>query len=200
MFDLFHQNPQSITLELWRINRLKSNRFSFLHQNLDCINVQSSKNWLWWWPNLISKLDILCSYRFGFSHQRYSRSPYSCRGGFDWEVFAFDSCIKSLILRKRSGVFFLNHLDTAKHVLPWVQARFFPSMSQSEVFNFLQTIRLKKCRNSSLLLMPDGPKIPKSAVTFDLSRCSNSFSPTLRFGLFHHVPNRSLWSRDKSVE
>ena len=67
---------------------------------------QSSEKWFWWWPNSIVKLDILCSYRFGFSHQRFSRSPYSCRGGFDWEVFAFDFCIKNLILRKRSGVFF----------------------------------------------------------------------------------------------
>ena len=67
---------------------------------------QRSKNWLWRWPNLIVKLDILCSYRFGFSHQRFSRIPYSFREVFDWEIFAFDSCIKCLILRKRSGVFF----------------------------------------------------------------------------------------------
>ena len=135
---------------------------------------QRSKNWLWWWPNLIVKLDILCSYRFGFSHQRFSRSPYCCREVCDWEIFAFDSCIKNLIIRKLTEVFFLIHLDFEKLVLPWVEAWFFPSRSEWEVFNFRQTFKLKKCRTCSLQLKTDGPKFPKVAIICDLTRCSNT--------------------------
>ena len=44
---------------------------------------QCSKNWIWWWLNLIFKLDILCSYRVRFSHHQASQKLYSFRGEFD---------------------------------------------------------------------------------------------------------------------
>ena len=99
--------------------------------------------------------------------------------------------------------FFLNHLDFEKHVLPWVEARLLPSRSQSEVFNFLQTITFQNCRISSLQLKPDCPKIPEIAVICDWSPCLNSISPILQVWF---VPSRSqsifleLWqiSRIKS--
>ena len=161
---------------------------------------QSSEKWFWWWPNSIVQLDILCSYRFGFSHQRFSRSPYSCRGGFDWEVFAFDSCIKSLILRKRSGVSFLNHLDTAKHVLPWVEAWFFPSRSQSEVSisckpSGWKSVEVLPCNWS--LMVRKFRKVLWLSIYLDVQ---TQFLRLHRFDLLHHGPNRSLFSCDKSVE
>ena len=77
-------------------------------------------------------------------------------------------------VRKRTEGCVLNQLGFQNHVSTLVEARFFPSRSQLKNFSFDQTFRLKRCWFSSFQQKAEGPKVPKCAMIFDLSRCSNS--------------------------
>ena len=98
----------------------------FLHQNLDCTKVQ--KNWFWYWLDWVFKLDNLRSYQFGFAHQRVSWKLYSCRGGFNWEVF-FDSGIEVLMSKNALNVFNFESRRSSENVSLLVQAWILQSRS-----------------------------------------------------------------------
>ena len=113
--------------------------------------------------------------RFGFSHQRVNRKLYNCREGIDWEVFNLIHVSKFWCPRTHWRLCFFNHVGFQNHVSTLVEARNFPSRSQSKNISFEQTFRLKRCRFSSLQQKPDDPKVPKVSMNFGLSLFSNSF-------------------------
>ena len=116
-----------------------SSRFVFLAS--ESWLYQSSKNWLWWWLNLIVKLDILCSYGLV--------SPNNVSIGKS-TVVEEDSIEKvfNLILASKSRCpeadwrfLVLNHLQFQIHVSMLVEACSLPSRSQSEIFDSWQSFR-----------------------------------------------------------
>ena len=183
-------------MELWQINRLKSNRFSFLHRSLHYTKVAITD----------FDTDSTCSSNMKFSVATGLASAINVSIKIltiveeDSIERFFIFWNKILILWKRTEVSFFNHVDYENHISPWVEAWFFPSRSQSELFDFWQTFRLKNCLVSSLQLKPDAPKFPKGAIIFDLTRCSNSILPkftclicsiTIPTDIFEVVTNQS---------
>ena len=140
---------------------------------------QSSRNCFWYWLHWIFKLHILRSYRLGFSHQRVSRKLYSCSGGFGWGVF-FHSCIKILMSGNALKVLVMKNIIFQTKVFPLGEVWFLQSRSHSTKIVFELTFSLKRCRVSSLQQKPDGAKVSKDAMHFDLCRYSKSnFSEVL---------------------
>ena len=145
---------------------------------------QCSKNWIWWWLNLIFKLDILCSYRVRFPIiKRVKNSTVleesSIRSFFIWVPASRSWCPKTLW--RFVG---LNYLNLQSHVPPYVEVWFGPSKCQRKSYHLRQTFRKKRCRFSSFQQKPDGSIVPKGAMNFDLSRYWNSiFSKTTGFRL-----------------
>ena len=78
-------------------------------------------------------------------------------------------------VRERTEGCVLNHVGFQNYVSTLVEARNFPSRSQSKNISFEQTFRLKRCRFSSLQEKPGDPKVPKVSMNFGLSLYSNSF-------------------------
>ena len=162
---------QSISLELWQISRRKSSRMCFLHQNSDCTKVSKTD----FHGDLIFKLYILRSYRFGFSHQRVNRKLYNYSGEFDWRFFYFDSCITILMSGNAQMVFSFESRRSSEKCFSVSRGLIFSiKVSIEKKIIFVLTFRLERCHFSSLQQKPDGPKVPKVSMNFGLSRYSDS--------------------------
>ena len=161
----------SIFLELSQINRLKFSRFYLLHQKPGCTKVPKN--------GFHTELTESSNLLFCVATRLVSPIKVSVESSIIVEKGSFEKFLIWFLyqifdVRKRTEGCVPNHLGFQNHVSPLVEARFFLLRSQSKNFSFEQTFRLKRCRFSSFRQKADGPKFPKGAMIFDLSRCSNS--------------------------
>ena len=187
---------QSNYMDLWQNNRLKSNRFSFLNRNPDCTKVpipdfgtdftESSNLFFWLATGLDSAIKI--SIKIPTIVEEDSIESF------------FNSWNKILELWKRTEVSLFQKPQLWKSCFSASGGLIFSIKVSIRSFWLLANLQVEKLSRFFLAMKPDAPKIPKAAISFDLTRCSNSIlskftclirSITIPSDLFGVVTNQS---------
>ena len=161
-------------LEFWKINRLKSIWF-FLRQNPGCTKVSKT--------DFDTDLTFPSNFIFCVATGLVSPINVSVKSstvvveGSKEEFFNFILELKSWCPETHWRFLVLNNIDFQIIVSPVVEAWFLQSRSRSTKIVFELTFSLKRCQFSSLQQKPDGAKVSKDAMHFDLSRFSKSIFP-----------------------
>ena len=169
-------------------------------EGVPCIRIlivpKFQKNWFWWWLNLILVLDVLRSYRFGLSHQRVNRKPFSCSGGFNWGVLYFDSCITILMAGKALMVFSFE----SRRSSPLYRLEFF-----NQSLNRKDSVLSRRLGWKDVGFLPCNRNLMVRifqrvlCILFNLD-IGNLFLLNFGFDLLHQVRNRIILSSDKLIE
>ena len=157
-------------MELWQINRLKSNRFSFLHQNPDCTKVATTD---FDTVSTCSSNMIFCVATGLDSAIKISIKIPTIVEEDSIESF-FNSWNKVLELWKRTEVSLFQSPRLWKPGFSLSWGLIFSIMISFRSFSLLAKLQVEKLSRFFLAMKPDAPKIPKAAISFDLTRCSNS--------------------------
>ena len=189
--------PQSNSMELWQINRLKSNRFSFLHQNPDCTKVATTD---FDTVSTCSSNMIFCVATGLDSAIKISIKIPTIVEEDSIESF-FNSWNKILELWKRTEVSLFQSPRLWKPGFSVSWGLIFSIMISFRSFWLLAKLQVEKLSRFFLATETWWSENSQRCYYFSFnSMFKLNFIQIYIFDLFHHDPNLSVWSFDKSVE
>ena len=184
-------------MELWQINRLKSNRFSFLHQNPDCTKVATTD---FDTVSTCSSNMIFCVATGLDSAIKISIKIPTIVEEDSIESF-FNSWNKILELWKRTEVSLFQSPRLWKPGFSVSWGLIFSIMISFRSFWLLAKLQVEKLSRFFLATETWWSENSQRCYYFSFnSMFKLNFIQIYIFDLFHHDPNLSVWSFDKSVE
>ena len=183
-------------MELWQINRSKSSRFSFLHRNPDCTKVATTD----------FDTDSTCSSNMIFCVSTGLASAIKISIKIPTIVEEdsigrlFNSWNKILILWNRTEVSLFQSPRFWKSCFSVSWGLIVSIMISIRSFWLPANFQVEKLSIFFLAAETWWSENSEGAIIFFNSMFKPNFIRIYMFDLFHHDPNRHLWSCDKSVE